>query len=153
VNAENKKQKEKEDTQMKQEGKYIQKFIKRTVNGLRNQRVGVIVAALVDGQVKYGWCLAKVRPSRKDFDRIMSRGTDEFDEVRGVNIALSRLEARNDIKGALKMPDTVRSQLRDRLVQVKEFIKDEKTGKTKSVRTVKVVRGFENRAKKYFHAI
>lgn len=141
---------------MKQEGKYIQKFIKRTVNGLRNQRVGVIVAALVDGQVKYGWSLAKIKPSIKDIEGILMGRTvctDEFDEVRGVNIALSRLDARKDAKEPLRMPDTVRSQLRDRLVQVKELVKDEKTGKTKTVRKVKVVRGFENRAKKYFNAI
>lgn len=140
---------------MKYEGRYIQKFIKRAVNGVPNQRVGVIVAAVEKGQIKYGWSLAKVRATLRDFtDGLItgrSAGTDNFDEVRGKNIALARLNARNDIKDALKMPATVRSQLRDRFVQVKEFVKDEKTGRVKTVRKVKTVRGFENRAKKYFH--
>lgn len=137
---------------MKYDGRFIQKFIKRTVNGIPNQRVGVIVATVENGKIKYGWSLAKVRATLKDLTRgvITGRGVgiDKFDKVIGLNIALSRLNA--GIGGSLEMPATVRSQLRDRFVQVKEFVKDDVTGKTKTVRKVKIVRGFETRARKYF---
>lgn len=141
---------------MKREDNHvIHQFIKRTVNGLPNQRVGVIVAKLgSDGKIKYGWSLAKVKATRRDLEEnaVNNREikTDKYDEFRGLNIAFGRLNAREVMSGVLKMPSTVRSQLRDRLVQVKEFVEDRATGKVKTVRRVKVVRGFESRAKKYF---
>jgi len=131
--------------------KYITKFIKRNVNGLRNQRVGILLATVDNGKIKYSWSLAKVRPTQAEIVECLNYGsplgTDQFDEKRGLEIALARLNS----KEPLEMPQSVRAELRDRKMQVKVVEKDGITGRVVKVsKQEKILRGFESRAKAYF---
>lgn len=43
------------------EDRYIMQYVRKNVNGLKRQKVGLVVAVKVEDQVRYGWSLAKVR--------------------------------------------------------------------------------------------
>ena len=150
---------------MKGNGRYVMKYITRNIDGRPNQRVGIVVATVDEkGAIKYGWSLAKVRASLKSLKSaivtgdIASTGVDVFDARVGLDMALERLDARPDSKKPLKMPETVRSMLRDRNIEVK-LSKVRKADGTlpKNVaeiagtnRGIRLVRGLESRAKNYF---
>lgn len=139
---------------------YIKQYVTRNVNGV-NQTVGVIVASVVDGKLKFGWSLAQVRPSLDKLAvSVLNRKAspiDTFDANRGEQLAVSRLNARSDSKKPLTMPQTIKKELRDKKVEVKLSQVMVNGEIPKNVvplagtnRGVKIVRGFENRAKKYF---
>lgn len=142
---------------MKNDGKYLTKYITRNFPGLPNQRVGVVVATVEDGKLKYGWGLAKVRPNLRDEYVEVVRGVslrDNFDADKGMAIALERLNTAKP----LKMPDTVRNALKDRKIEVKLTAVKMVDGKLPAnvavipgtKRAIMTLRGFETRAKKYF---
>jgi len=84
---------------------YILQYIKRTVNG-RKQRVGIVVAVKDDdGQIQYGWGLARVKPSKQK----PQMGIDKFNVNRGMDIAFGRIEAKIPVQDA---PVTVASMIR-----------------------------------------
>jgi len=129
----------------KSEGRVIERVIKRNIYGVKTA-VGFMVAAKVDGKIKYGWSLAKVKPSfmglTADMIPVYS-GADEFSLETAKRIAYARLES---VK-PLVMPQTVVSELKDRFGYEKV---NGKIVKKDGKKVVKVLRGFQTRAQKYF---
>lgn len=62
-------------------------MLKQFIRNKNNQKIGVLVADSVDGQVLVGWSMAR----RAGRSKLYKRSQDEFDVQRGMEVATGRM--------------------------------------------------------------
>lgn len=134
----------------------LMKYVTRKINGVP-QKVGIILASVdKNGNLQYGWSLARVKPRVIDFG--LSTNIPIYDKADTFkeDVALAKAKARlmKALNGSTElepMPHTISAVLKNRFRMKKVLFKEGDGTKAGSWKRVMFpVRGFEDRAKRYF---